>query len=78
MIQIWIINKATQNYETFRLEWNQMSLVLLPLESCPDKFRASPKLGTPESLGSLFQHLTTLRVNLSFLYPILSSTEPEY
>lgn len=30
------------------------------------------------SLGSLLQHLTTLRVNLSFLHPILHSPEPEY
>lgn len=28
------------------------------------------------SVGNLFQHLTTLGVNLSFLYPIVNSPEP--
>lgn len=32
--------------------------------------------GSRVPLGSLLQHLTTLRVNLSFLYPIVSSPEP--
>lgn len=75
MIQIWIIHKATQNYEKFmeqtsRCPWSNSTVLFRQVLSTS---KAGDSIA---SLGSLLQHLTTLEVNLSFPYPIIRSLEP--